>query len=211
VHTNIGKIHFGIALSDIPRAWNLLANLFIEKDCKFGIKSCFQAGWPDEQRGREITFYIYRYYDPNTVKYIPVYLKNHNYQKIQKVPRKKARSYCHEFKKNASNPFDIYQLTQQEEESIEKIKDFLVTAERLLFGNKITPSGCAIGDKPLGMYASLRNEAFIYDEQGKNFIYPPNAAGYNGALQKDKFYKHLKVLSKGSAASCYCVNTKLLA
>lgn len=52
------KIHFSVHLADIPRAWNILTDLFLKEACDFGMKAvageAFDS-WPPEQRGREIT------------------------------------------------------------------------------------------------------------------------------------------------------------
>ena len=59
--------------------------------------------------------------------------------------------------------------------------DFLSCGEHILERNKITSNGCANGDLPLGKYFSLRNEEYVYDKSAKEYIYPPDDRGYNGA------------------------------
>lgn len=59
------KLHFSIIEEDIPRAWNILAKLFMEKKCDIGMKVTTNATrfCASSQRGREITVYLY-VYDP---------------------------------------------------------------------------------------------------------------------------------------------------
>jgi hypothetical protein len=59
------KIHFSIAdLSQAGLAWNIIAALFIERYCDFGMKVVtVEDGreWPEKQHGRELTVYIYHW------------------------------------------------------------------------------------------------------------------------------------------------------
>lgn len=44
------------------QAWDLLASLFVERGCEVGIKATYShllGGWSENQRGREITLYIF--------------------------------------------------------------------------------------------------------------------------------------------------------
>jgi hypothetical protein len=64
------KIHFSIVHEDLPKAWNILSTLFMEKKCQSAIKVVVpdwdKFTWPNDMLGREITVYIYqhkKYYD----------------------------------------------------------------------------------------------------------------------------------------------------
>lgn len=56
------KLHFSCALSHVGLAWNSLAALFIDMKCEIGMKATVlnHDQWSENQRGREITVYIYR-------------------------------------------------------------------------------------------------------------------------------------------------------
>lgn len=57
------KLHFSVHISDVPRAWNVLSELFLSQACDFGMKAVAGEAldsWPDEQRGRELTVYIFQ-------------------------------------------------------------------------------------------------------------------------------------------------------
>lgn len=81
---------------------------------------------------------------------------------------------------------------------------FIREAERRLAERGVRSRGCAEGDFPLPNceYASLRNEAFVSVEKGKDPIYPPNDKGWNAAnhpcpfLDVMFFLKHCDSKSK---------------
>ncbi|CAE7209268.1 unnamed protein product [Symbiodinium sp. CCMP2592] len=57
------KLHFSVHIGDVPRAWNVLSELFLSQACDFGMKAVAGEAldsWPDEQRGRELTVYIFQ-------------------------------------------------------------------------------------------------------------------------------------------------------
>jgi hypothetical protein len=59
------KIHFSVAGEDLPKAWNILSTLFIERQCQSAMKVVVadygNFNWPEEMRGREITVYIFQH------------------------------------------------------------------------------------------------------------------------------------------------------
>jgi len=59
------KIHFSIDLSDREKAWDILAAIFIESGFETGMKVTYESEerWPEKQRGREFTVYVYKYDD----------------------------------------------------------------------------------------------------------------------------------------------------
>jgi hypothetical protein len=196
------KIHFSVHNEDVPQAFNLLAKLFFDCQCKFGMKAIYPEVlnvWPEHMRGREITMYIYRYYDPSKVKKIVQYdstrEKNGKYLIMKKYATnnlgKLVKSPSLEFPEfYGSDPFSQVELFPQDEVPWVQYREFIRKAEKILSENNIRPNGCADGDKPLGKYASLRNETFVLVD--KNFIFPPNQVGYNGSRYKDDVWKRLK-------------------
>jgi hypothetical protein len=72
------KIHFSVARDDLPKAWNILSTLFMERKCQSAMKVVVadygKLTWPEDMRGREITVYIYqhkKYYD-EVEEYAPI-------------------------------------------------------------------------------------------------------------------------------------------
>merc|ERR1719253_270654 len=58
------KIHFSIHPRDVPLAWDVLSRLFMSYACDFGMKAVAGEAlsqWPDRQRGRELTVYIFQH------------------------------------------------------------------------------------------------------------------------------------------------------
>ncbi|KAG2387233.1 hypothetical protein C9374_001565 [Naegleria lovaniensis] len=95
------KVHFSVVPQDVPRAFNLISKHFYQRKLKFGMKAImidketesksmsdesfkwnthtgndksFTLEWPQSMRGREITLYIYRYYEIEKLKNIREYL-----------------------------------------------------------------------------------------------------------------------------------------
>jgi hypothetical protein len=183
------KIHFSVTKQDVSRAFNLLAELFHAKKCKFGLKATvpslyppYDWDWPAHMRGREITLYIYTPYDPTSqhfVKYTKVNEfdddKIAEFTVTDRVPHSQMNKYGYDT--TSSNPFDDLQLPDHGH-SWAFYRDFIRDAERILTEQNVQPNGCAIGDYPLGKYASLRNETFVMIDN--KLIYPPNGCGYNG-------------------------------
>ncbi|CAL1161447.1 unnamed protein product [Cladocopium goreaui] len=149
------KIHFSVHLADIPRAWNILTDLFLKEACDFGMKAvageAFDS-WPPEQRGREITVYIFQ---------------NHTAYNGGGP----MMGYC------PGNEHNFW-LGPEFERQADFWAKFVEEAERLLSAANIQSRGVATGDLKLGRYASLRNEAFIFEPATGLYIYPPNKCGW---------------------------------
>lgn len=150
------KIHFSVELSDIPRAWDTLTELFLEEACDFGMKAvageAFES-WPPEQRGREITVYIFQ----NHAAY---------------NGGGPMMGYC------PGNEHNFW-LGPEFERAPDFWSHFVEEAEQRLSAANIRSRGLAHGDLKLGHYASLRNEAFIFEAASGLYIYPPNTSGWN--------------------------------
>jgi hypothetical protein len=168
------KLHFAIQPEDLGKAWNIIANLFLEKKCQSTMKMIVAdygvERWPEHMYGREITVYIYQH-----KKY---------YEKLEWLD----------------------EPTSAMQQSREFWLDFAAEAESRLEQNAIKARPHPQGEKVLGKYVSLRNEAFVkvndewnailtndnkvnFNEQ--NYCYPPNVAGYNAAGHKNPLDKKL--------------------
>lgn len=187
------KIHFSIRLSDVPKAFNLIAQQYLDAGYRFGLKCMLlRENWPDHMKGREITIYLYRYYDLNRYRTIREYVGNGLFvnHSIDDPNDFYSSTNLMEFNNVTSNPFDTFELSKDDEEDLSFYRPWIEKVEQILSENGIeTNDGCAKGDLPIGKYSSLRNEAFVpcshlrpdaYDLDEK-FIYPPNDAGWNAA------------------------------
>eukprot|EP00440_Ansanella_granifera_P008362 gb/GFBE01009059.1/.p1 GENE.gb/GFBE01009059.1/~~gb/GFBE01009059.1/.p1 ORF type:complete len:275 (+),score=47.37 gb/GFBE01009059.1/:1-825(+) len=158
------KLHFSTELRDVPLAWNILTELFLSKACDFGMKAISGDAldsWPEGQRGRELTVYIFQHhaaYDGGGPMMGLCPGKEHNFW-----------------------------LGPEFERDSDFWEDFIQEAEVKLAAAGVRSRGCADGDLPLGHYASLRNEAFVLAsladpfQAPQYFIYPPNESGWNAA------------------------------
>jgi hypothetical protein len=190
------KIHFSVTKGDVAKAFDLLAELFHVKKCKFGLKATvpniyppYEWEWPPHMRGREITLYIYQYYDTTQNRHFVKYDKVNSQdddQVAQYIVSERIdlstiskRDFSEYFEKSSFHDLQLPRYGH----SWAFYRDFIRSAEDILSKNNIVPNGCADGDLPLGKYASLRNETFVIIEN--RFIYPPNGCGYNGAECKD--------------------------
>jgi len=198
------KIHFSIAPQDIPRAWNILAFTFLESGCHSGIKVVMRyetngekpEPWPLEQRGREITLYIFTmnsgYSDFFSISFPQKKKGNLHAARAQEQTHDRANGQPEEI------PIENLELRRADEHSSEFWLDFVEIAERRLRAAGIRSNkdennlAVAAGDFPLGEYASLRNEAFIpiwslqpHDGSTQlNPQYPPNEYGWNAAQHR---------------------------
>jgi len=164
------KLHFSVSPAHVPRAWDVLTQVFMEKACDFGMKAVAQEAletWPAHQRGREITVYIFQNH--------PAYTGGGPMM-------------------DCCDPDTAYRfwLGCEFERPSSFWHDLVRDAEAALHKAGIeSHGGTAIGDLPLdGLgYASLRNEAFIpiQENSGRHgcrhtvYVYPPNSAGWNAA------------------------------
>ncbi|CAJ1344225.1 unnamed protein product, partial [Effrenium voratum] len=132
------KLHFSVAVEDIPRAWDILTELFLGEGCDFGMKAVAQEAfdsWPAKQRGRELTVYIFQ----NHAAY---------------AGGGPMMGYCPGSEHN-------FWLGPEFEREAGFWASFVDQAEHLLAAGGIRSRGVAHGDLKLGHYASLRNESFM--------------------------------------------------
>jgi len=164
------KLHFSCELDDVGLAWNILAALFMEMKCEIGMKATVLSAdaWPQYQRGRELTVYIYKWH--------------HSY-----------KDYMQGFA-NGEHDHDFFMdQSLSEIYSCPFWFNFIRTAEKRLSTAGVRSRGVADGDLGLPgcVYASLRNEAFINDpakpEANAEQVYPPNECGWNAARHSNPF------------------------
>lgn len=55
------KLHISVVHEDLPRAWDLISNLFVKVKCRSGMKTAYLPENSIIARGREITVYIYKF------------------------------------------------------------------------------------------------------------------------------------------------------
>lgn len=175
------KIHFSIRPRDLPRAFNLLAELYYEMKLPIGMKARYpdfwkdyENEWPKHMRGREITIYIFLFETSKTLKRTTLFA-NDNFKQVKRLMNWELPS-----KKEI---YALHDLTENDQIPLERYWDFAERAEQLLKEHQVESNGCADGDYPIGFYSSLRNEKFVAVEKGKDefkLIYPPNDCGYNG-------------------------------
>jgi len=164
------KLHFSVNPEHVPLAWDVLTQIFMEKACDFGMKAVAQdalENWPEYQRGREITVYIFQ----ND----PAYLGGGPMMNCCDPDTEHRFWLGCEFERPSCFWHDL-------------VRDAEVALRE---AGVESHGGTANGDLPLdGLgYASLRNEAFIpvrKDINGRGcghtmYIYPPNGAGWNAA------------------------------
>jgi hypothetical protein len=57
------KFHVSVVEEDVPRAWDLLINLFMDMKCRSGMKVAYLKESTNTAPGREITIYIYKHHE----------------------------------------------------------------------------------------------------------------------------------------------------
>lgn len=151
------KLHFSVELQHVPKAWDLISELFMLRACDFGMKAVAGEAletWPAKQRGRELTVYIFQHH-------------------VAYAGGGPMMGLC------PGQEHDFWLGPEFERESL-FWADFVQAAENKLAAAGVRSRGVADGDFPLGEYASLRNEAFVLDSS-REFVYPPNCVGWNAA------------------------------
>ena len=154
------KIHFNISYSDLPKAWKIISETLLYhkmykshhikeniNDIFFAMKAVnikLNKNFPEHMSGREITIYIYKYNEK----------LNGNSNEVDDI-----NEMNEEIKKKI-----IY--TKADEEKYQFWFDFLIDVEKRLKEDNIQKrknNGCADGDLYLGLYTSLRNESFTFN------------------------------------------------
>ena len=157
-----GKLHFSVAPADVPRAWDIIVPLFVNLGLDFGMKARTDfEHWPSQQRGREITVYIYRGSEAFEWG----------------GPKAGLVSHCelHEYwlGPEFELPGAVYLAFARAAEAA------LATAGVESHGG-IANGDCAL--LPGASFCSLRNEAYVrVPGGGEELHYPPNDAGWNAA------------------------------
>lgn len=188
------KVHFSIRPRDIPRAFNLLSELYFNMKLPVGLKARYpdhwldyENVWPAHMRGREITVYLLLYED--TSKKIPQTML---YSRKDLTETKEMIAWP------LSTDRDIYamhELIVDDEIPLDRYYDYVIEAEKLLEEYGVESNGCAVGDYPIGKYTSLRNEKYVAIEEeevkGTFLRYPPNECGYNGSYDRRDLTKEM--------------------
>lgn len=174
------KFHISIPKDQIPKAWDIIAKLFIEMQCKSGMKAIFTKDSAYVSKGREITIYIYRY----------------------------QLCYGEGLRYKLDGNEVLIKLTKNMEQTGSFWMKFIGIVEQELQKAGIETNGCANGDRKIGNYTSIRNESFVMHDNKLNngiiiseYEYPRDEDGWNGAghelpfeLEKVKKRKYLKVI-----------------
>jgi len=157
----------------VPLAWDVVAKVFMEMQCKSCMKCVFIKDPSNVAKGREITVYIYRYDES--------YGEGLNYiLKDNKV---------------------VFELNKEMEQNRTFWIKFMEVCEEKLKNAGVKRQGCANGDLKLGDYFSLRNESFVLHEKinetGKNiseYEYPFDSDGWNRSGHKMPFRLPMKAI-----------------
>lgn len=133
------KFHVSCHLDDLPRAWNSISALFMDMKCEIGLKATTlnSTEWSDQQRGREITIYIYRYHHSYR-GYMQGVLPEHDHELYLGT----------EYDQIYTTPF-WYNFVREIERRCAMIG---IRSRGVADGDLLLP-GCG--------YVSLRNEAFV--------------------------------------------------
>lgn len=124
---------------------------------KTGNDKSFTLEWPDSMRGREITVYIYRYYELPKLQKIREYAGTLESAKDYSIFEQDGKYHFSNFMEFTSHPFKQFGLTKGDEEDLFVLRRWVMEMEEILSREKVTPNGCANGDLPLGgKYASFR-------------------------------------------------------
>jgi len=156
------KLHFSVEVGQIPLVWDILAALFMEYMCEIGMKATTisEEDWSPQQRGREITVYLFQY----------SYCYGPGGPMMGLVPEEDHTFYIgREVEGIFTAPFWFTWIQE---------------AEARLAAAGVRSRGTADGDLALPgcVYASLRNEAFVKVNGGEP-EYPPNHTGWNATRQ----------------------------
>jgi hypothetical protein len=180
------KIHFSVNEEDVPKAWNILAQLFIDFKCEIGMKATTTASsfCVSSQRGRELTVYIYVY--DERLRSGVMYEQSPetgNDLFIGSTQDSECDFYLGKEYEGVYTPEFWYR--------------FIFEGEKRFFQDRIRSNGgCASGDLPLPhcQYASLRNEAFVIEDLQVGLQYPSNAASWNAAKHKNPLEETIYLL-----------------
>ena len=170
--TSDWKFHISVFRDQIPLAWDIVAKLFMEMQCKSGMKCVFIKDPSNVAKGREITVYIYRYDER--------YGEGLNY--------------------NLKDTKVVFELNKEMDQDGAFWMKFMEICEERLKKAGVKKQGCAKGDLKLGEYFSLRNESFVLHEKItekgekiRDFEYPWDSDGWNSPNQKLPFKLPMKV------------------
>ena len=174
------KLHVSVAPDDHEVAWQIIARAFMRHRLRTMMKLQVQGeAWPERQYGREFTIYIY----------------THN-RGFDRLARQELRD-------DTAREGVVGLEAGVMHRDAEFWRMFIQQLETQLAAANVRSRGTAKGDRALGQYVSLRNEAFVEAREEWqldrtwhgidigapagtiHYVYPPNVAGYNGAGHVD--------------------------
>jgi hypothetical protein len=180
------KIHVNISHDDISKAWKIISESLLKYTIKYShekniiddliismkaININLNDNFAEHMSGREITIYIYIFDE---------LLNQNNENGIEIIDlndKGKEVKINYFFRKNDEEKFIFwYEFLIDIEEKLKQLK---IKKKKL--------DGAADGDLWLGNYTSLRNESFVLNDEKKDYEYPPNNKGWNGAKKKKPF------------------------
>jgi hypothetical protein len=168
------KLHFSIKPVDLPKAWNIIGELFLERKClttmKMVVADYGVETWPENMHGREITVYIYqhkKYYEAVGLPSEPTRETQQSREFwLAFIATAESRLAQHNVKERphpiGDKPLGRYSSLRNE--------SFIPLKEEW---NSIVPP----------------NRRVVFN--GRDYCYPPNEAGWNAAGHKNPLKRKL--------------------
>lgn len=160
------KLHISVQESDLPRAWDIVADHFMKMKCnttmKMKVADYDKNDWPEKMHGREITVYIYRH-------------KLH-YEHETSYAFSRADQYTREFWLGFINSLE------------RELRQNNIASRGTARGDKRICQYISLRNEA---YTPLKPEwndvspNQIIEFNNTKYCYPPNIAGYNAAGNKD--------------------------
>ena len=169
------KFHISVIHEHIPLAWNIVSNIFVHRKCWEGIKTMYLKENTKTKRGREITIYIFRYF--NTYK-------NNSIDSTFSLLDERSEGFW----------YDLYEEIEKELEKNEIISNGVAKGD-LILGKYVSFRNEA--------YVSNPNYSILDSTSGSEFIYPPDKQGWNAAEHKLPFSIRRFNNSSGNSNSLY--------
>lgn len=154
------KLHFSIADVDMPRAWDIIGTLFLEKKCNMSMKMKVPDYdteiWPEHMHGREITVYIYQH--------------EKAYENFSQNLLSAKDQYSREFW------LDFIKQAEQ------RLKNANIQSRGAANGDHPMGDYASLRNESfIGVEEGWDNVTNIIELAGKKYCYPPNVAGFNPA------------------------------
>ncbi len=177
------KIHFSIHSDDVPKAWNILAELFMEEQCQFSMKAMFQEDWPKYMFGREITVYIFRY--------------DESYSGTSYVADEEDESFSEQDEMDGDFWFDFIDKAEKSLSSSGIRSASLAKGDYSLSEYASLRNEAYVLRKSPGLISKLFCCTSEMEDSAR-YIYPPNSYGFNAAGHPLPFELELRKLMGNS-------------